>query len=352
MLGIREIDCKRRWNASLRALPGAHILQSWEWGEFKRATGGWTPLRLAFWRGGELVAMASLGTRKLGPFKVMYVSKGPALDYRDLDLAAAVLSELEQQARKLGVMWLKIDPDVILARGLSASPPERRDATGSAFMALLQRRGWRFSDAQVQFRNTLAIDLRPELADILAGFSGNTRRKIRTAAKKGVSVRPAGEADLPQLYQLYQATGERNDFLIRPFEYYQRAWREFMRAGLAQAFIAEYDRRAIAQVILFHFGRRCWYFYGASANEERRRMPNYALQWAAIQWAKARGFAVYDMWGAPDVFDETDPLWGVYQFKRGFRGETIQHIGAWDFVPQPLLYSAYTMVSKRLLKLL
>ena len=122
-----------------------------------------------------------------------------------------------------------------------------------------------------------------------------------------------------------------------------------MRAGLAQALIAEYEGAAIAHVILFHFGRTCWYFYGASSNEERQRMPNYLLQWEAIKWAKARGYAAYDMWGAPDVFDDSDGMWGVYQFKRGFRGKLTRHIGAWDYVPYPWLYRVYDMIAPRLM---
>ena len=293
------------------------MLQTWEWGEFKRETSRWAPLRLAFERRGQVLAMASLLTRKLGPLKVMYVSKGPVLDYADIELAQQVLGELEALAKKFGVVWLKIDPDVIAATGMPGSADDQSDGTGGAVKRMLRGRGWRFSPAQVQFRNTLTIDLHRSEDEILAAMSGNTRRKIRVASKKGVLIRSASIEDLPLLYRLYQITGERDKFLIRPFDYYRRAWEAFMRAGLAQAFIAEYEGKAIAHVILFHFGRKCWYFYGASANEERARMPNYLLQWEAIKWAKAQGYASYDMWGAPDAFDESDSLWGVYQFKRG-----------------------------------
>lgn len=346
---IKERDC---WNESLRRLPGAHVLQTWEWGEFKRAAGGWRPQRLAFERDGRVVAQASLATKALGPLKVKVVSKGPALDYTDGDLADAVLAELERRATGLGVVWLKIDPDVITATGLPGSEDDRPDDSGQALMSLLRARGWRFSDSQVQFRNTLCIDLRRSEAEILAAMSGNTRRKIRVAAKKEVTIRPASADDLPLLYQLYRVTGRRDGFLTRPFAYYQRAWRAFMDAGLAHALIAEYQGVGIAQVILFHFGSKCWYFYGASANEERQRMPNYALQWEAMKWAKAQGYATYDMWGAPDNFDESDGLWGVYQFKRGFRGVLTRHIGAWDFASSPLLYYTYQQLAPRLLKLM
>ena len=324
------------------------MLQTWDWGEFKWATGGWEPQRLAFKRDAQIVAQASLLTRKIGPLRVMYASKGPALDYADLDLAESVIKELEKRANRFGVVWLKIDPDVIAATGVPGSDDDRTDDSGREISRLLKRRGWRSSDSQVQFRNTLTIYLNQSEDEILATMSGNTRRKIRVAAKKGVTIRSASVDDLPLLYQLYRVTGERDDFLIRPFDYYQRAWEEFMRNGLAHALIAEHDGKAIAHVILFHFGRKCWYFYGASSNEERERMPNYALQWEAIKWAKAQGYAAYDMWGAPDVFDESDSLWGVYQFKRGFRGKFIRHIGAWDFAQNPTLFYIYTRVAARI----
>jgi peptidoglycan pentaglycine glycine transferase (the first glycine) len=57
-----------------------------------------------------------------------------------------------------------------------------------------------------------------------------------------------------------------------------------------------------------------------------------------MQWAREQGCATYDLWGAPDVLDESDPLWGVYRFKQGFGGEFVRHIGAWDF---PILRSGY-----------
>ena len=349
MLTIREIDEREHWNACLRDLPYAHVLQTWEWGEFKRETGRWTPLRLAFERDGRIVAMASLLTRSMGPLKVMYVSKGPALDYADVDLAERVFRELERRADRLGDVWLKIDPDVIRATGLPKAAEEYIHHAGGEIAGTLRRRGWRYSDSQVQFRNTMTIDLRRSEEEILAAMSGNTRRKIRVAAKKGVVIRVASIEDLPLLYQLYQVTGERDKFLIRSFAYYRRAWEQFMRAGLAQALIAEHKGVAIAHVILFHFGSKCWYFYGASSNEERERMPNYALQWAAIRWAKAQGYQVYDMWGAPDVFDESDSMWGVYQFKRGFRGRLTRHIGAWDFAVHPTLYYIYHQFVPRFL---
>lgn len=348
-VSVHTITNRDEWNNALRALPYAHVLQTWEWGEFKRLTTGWQPHRFAYKRGDQIVAMASVGVRRIGPLKVMYSAKGPALAYDDPDLLNFVLDHLQTFARRSLAIWLKIDADVIAATGLPAEPDDHPNPTGQSVLAALTARGWRESADQVQFRNTITIDLTQSEDDLLAAMSQNTRRKVRTAEKKGVTIRAATEDDLPTLYDLYKTTGERDGFLTRPPEYYEQAWRDFMRAGLAHALIAEADGEALAHVILFHFGQKCWYFYGASSNEKRDLMPNYALQWAAIRWAKAHGYRWYDMWGAPDVFDESDSMWGVYEFKRGFRGTVTRYIGAWDYAPYPPLYGLYTSVMPKVI---
>ncbi|MEQ8672266.1 MAG: peptidoglycan bridge formation glycyltransferase FemA/FemB family protein [Aggregatilineales bacterium] len=348
-LTIQTITERDEWNESLRQLSYAHVLQTWEWGEFKRATTGWQPERLAFKRNDTIVAMASILTRRAGPIAVMYVPKGPALRYEDSAITADVLDYLQNTARRRFATWLKIDPDVICATGIPGEEDDTPYLPGQSMMQDLRQRGWRFSDDQVQFRNTVSVDLTQSEDDILMAMSQNTRRKVRTAEKKGVSIRTASIADLDTLYALYRTTGERDEFLIRPPEYYEKAWRDFMQAGLAHALIAEDEHGTpLAHVILFHFGRKCWYFYGASSNEGREKMPNYALQWEAMRWAKAQGYSTYDMWGAPNEFNETDTLWGVFQFKRGFRGTVTRHIGAWDYAPYSPLYNVYTQVIPRL----
>jgi lipid II:glycine glycyltransferase (peptidoglycan interpeptide bridge formation enzyme) len=85
-------------------------------------------------------------------------------------------------------------------------------------------------------------------------------------------------------------------------------------------------------------------------------MPNYALQWEAIRWARGQGCTSYDLWGIPDKDEATleaqfqrreDGLWGVYGFKRGFGGQVARAVGAWDRVYRPVLYAAYRLATAR-----
>ena len=113
--------------------------------------------------------------------------------------------------------------------------------------------------------------------------------------------------------------------------------------------IAEVAGEAIAAIFLFVFAGRGYYVYGMSRSLHREKMPTYLLQWEAIKRAKARGCVVYDLWGAPDAFDESDSMWGVYRFKEGLGGMVVRTLGAYDFVPNYLWYKLYADVMPRVL---
>jgi peptidoglycan pentaglycine glycine transferase (the first glycine) len=342
----------KSWDEAIRSLPYRHILQTEEWGEFKRRSTGWTPDKILLRdQHDEIAGGALILTRRIGPLSVMYVPKGPMLEYSDPLLLNQMLDRLEKLARQQRAIWLKIDPDVIAGVGAPGEPDSFDQPLGQQVIAMLRKRGWRFSDSQVQFRNTITIDLTRSEDEILAAMGQGKRRKVRYGPRHGVTVRAATLNDLPLLYRLYMETGQRDSFLTRPYAYYADEWGTMMRAGLAHALIAEVGGVAVAHVILFHFGRKCWYFYGASVsdNEMRKLMPGDLLQWEAVRWAKAQGYAIYDLWGAPNDFSESDPMWGVYQFKRDFGGTVVRHIGAWDYAPVPALYTLYTQIMPRVL---
>jgi lipid II:glycine glycyltransferase (peptidoglycan interpeptide bridge formation enzyme) len=108
--------------------------------------------------------------------------------------------------------------------------------------------------------------------------------------------------------------------------------------------------------MVFAVGRAAWYVYGASASIKRNLMASYGIQWQAIQWAKARGCVTYDLWGIPDEdeaaleaqFEQrSDGLWGVYGFKRGWGGQVVRSLAAWDHVYNPLIYVGYRAYLRR-----
>ncbi len=352
MLTPRVIDNAEEWNSAVLTLPDPHILQSWEWGAFK-AKYGWTPTRVLWCDGATPRAAAQVLRRPLPhtPFGVLYIPKGPVMDYSDRPLGEETLGLLEGMAREQRAIFAKIDPDIKPAESV---PP--------ASDPLLPSRRWRASREQIQFRNTVLLDLRPAEDQLLAAMKPKTRYNIRLAQKRGVRVELGTREEMPLFYEMYAETSERDHFLIRPFSYYRDAWGGFLAPdgamaqdrtfapdrgtaqGRAQMLLARLGDETIAGLYLMVFGTRAWYFYGASRTAHRDAMPNHLLQWQAIRWAKAHGCTVYDLWGAPDTLDERDPMYGVYRFKEGLGGKFTRHIGACDFVVHPPLYFLYAVV--------
>jgi peptidoglycan pentaglycine glycine transferase (the first glycine) len=172
-----------------------------------------------------------------------------------------------------------------------------------------------------------------------------TRYNIHLAEKKEITIVPS--RDVRAFYELMIRTGDRDGFGIHSYEYYRKVFDLFSVKGQSNLLFARYNGMDLAAVMLFKAGQRCWYFYGASSEIERNRMPVYLLQWEAIRWAKNQGCTVYDLWGIPDYPEEileeqfmnrSDGLWGVYRFKRGFGGRIVRSPQTMDLVIQPLLY--------------
>jgi len=102
--------------------------------------------------------------------------------------------------------------------------------------------------------------------------------------------------------------------------------------------VAELDGQPLSAMFLIITGERGSYLYGASSSEHRNSMSTYALQWEAIQLAKARGCTQYDMFGVSPGPDPAHPLYGLYTFKVGFGGQLYHSMGSWDY---PLMTDEY-----------
>lgn len=350
---LRVVTTADEWRIALAALPNPHVLQGWAWGAIKAQT-GWTAEHLVLSTpAGYQTAFQFLWRQPIPylPLRVAYVPKGPVLDWENLDLVDQTLQQIEAYARAKSCIFVKIDPDV------------REDTTtGKLLLHALERRQWRFSLEQIQFKNTAFSDLTAGEAAGLEAMKSKWRYNVRLAERRGIRVRLGSTQDLAAFYALYAETGQRDGFLIRPFAYYQTTWQSYLAAqgepgnpAGGALLLAEHDDdpNPVAGIFLLRYGQRAWYFYGASSERHRRDMPNYLLQWEAIRWSIAQNCTVYDWWGAPTHIDDpNDAMQGVWQFKQGFGAEFQPHVGAWDFAVSPALYQLYTEAMPKVLAFL
>jgi lipid II:glycine glycyltransferase (peptidoglycan interpeptide bridge formation enzyme) len=352
------------WNALVMQMPKSHLLQTWEWASVK-GSNGWTPMPF-IWREGSgnrspVVASAMILKRNVlnrgfvARLCILYIPKGPLLDWSNDNHRRQVLRDLRLFAKEQNAIFLKIDPDILVGTGIPGDKNALEDKNAQTIISALKQNGWNFSSDQVQFRNTVQIDLMTSEEEMLARMKQKTRYNVRLAEKKGVSLRVGKLADLPMLYKMYAKTSVRDGFVIRDERYYQEVWETFVKQTeifhnpSAEPLIAEVDGEPVAAIIIFYFGSHAYYIYGMSFDAHREKMPNYFLQWEAMKRAKARGCSVYDLWGAPDEFNESDSMWGVFRFKEGLGGEVFRTLGAWDYPASRIWYKAYTKLIPRVL---
>jgi peptidoglycan pentaglycine glycine transferase (the first glycine) len=350
---------QKSWNALIASLHEPQLLQTWQWSRVK-ACFDWQSIPTV-WRDqhGEIQAAAMLLSRELPiqgisqPYRVMYVPKGPLLrDWSNAEIRHQVFRDLRFQAESNNAIFIKIDPEIRLGVGVPGQSEAQEDPMGYKLVNELKELGWRFSGEQVQFRNTVLVDLSSSEDELLGFMKQKTRYNIRLSRRKGVTVRVGDLSDIDMLYAMYAETSVRDGFVIRDKNYYQAVWETFIKSDMAVPLIAELEGEPVAALIFFYFESRAWYMYGMSRSIHREKMATYQLQWEAMKRAKAVGCKVYDLWGAPDRFVDDDPLWGVYRFKEGMGGIVVRHIGAWDLPIRPFYYQVYTQVLPRLLSLM
>lgn len=328
-----EVD-EIEWEDFVAAHPAGSLLQSAAWAQFKEEW-GWEDRRLLINDGDAPVGGAQVLLRRLPLGRSLaYVPRGPVVGPDQRDVQAVLWPALHDLAKDEGALLLTVEPN------WQMTPEEAEPLLAPADFA----RGAR----DVQPRATMVLDVRPSEGDILMGMKSKWRYNIRLSGRKDVVVRTGDASDFDVCYDIMAATGERNDFNVRPQGYYESAWAAF-QPERSRLFIAEYDGTPLAWLLAFRQGPTAYYLYGASNNKERNRMPNHALQWAAIRWAKEIGCTHYDFWGIPpDVPDDgqveeygSGGLWGVFRFKQGFGGTVVKYPGAFDAVYSTLAYQFY-----------
>jgi lipid II:glycine glycyltransferase (peptidoglycan interpeptide bridge formation enzyme) len=314
----------------LAALPSTTLLQSPMWGKFK-AEFGWVARAFRVGTGAWAGEAMLLLYRRIGPLHLAYVPHAPSRTAAD---PGGTRSALEDLADALGeylpasTVCVRFDP-----LWPAASPGAPARGAGRV----------RKAPVDVQPASTVLIGLRDRPDDLLAAMHKKNRYNIRVAERHGVEVSEGAQSDLPAWYGLYEMTAARDRIGIHSMRYYARLFelaREFPDTRL-RLFLARHQGDLLAGIIVAETGEQATYLYGASSNEKRNLMPNYALQWRAILAARESGMTSYDLFGIPRADDPSLPMHGLYRFKTGFGGNIVHRVGTWDVVRRPGLYSAY-----------
>ncbi len=299
----------------------SHIIQSWEWGEFRKKTGV-DVVRVGHFSGSKMTKAYQLTFHKVPKlnYTIGYFPKGPMPD-REIVEALKVIGAEKNAA------FIKMEPNVTVDS--SQLTVDRLEKLG-----LVKAKKALFT------KYNFVLDLTKSEEQLLTGMHPKTRYNIRVAQKKGVEVYDSvDEKDFEIYLKLYFDTTKRQKYFGHTPAYHRLVWKTLKDAKMARVLIGKYQKKLLVAWMLLSFGDTLYYPYGGSSTEHKDVMASNLVAWEAIKLGKKLKLKAFDMWGAlgPEP-DTKDPWYGFHRFKAGYGAKHVEYIGTYDLVLNPTLY--------------
>ncbi len=310
---------------------GGNFLQGRVFAELKQAT-GWKPRYLLI----DTLAIMVLEKRVFGLGRIWYIPKGPGI--RSVEQLAPLIEPLKHFVTNGQVFAIKIEPELL--------------RTDKNLQALRLLKLQPVLPIQPNF-STVVVDISRDMGTILTELPQTGRYSINRAVKDGVTVQQvrASNTNCKIMYDLLALTAESAQFGIRSYEYYEEYWRRFETAGQGQLFFAMHGGNVVAGVYAIVFGAKSFYKDGASIREREAYGASHLLQWRVMEWAKARGSNIHDLYAVPpfsQIDNKAHKFYGIGLFKRSFNPHVTDYVGCYEITVRPFAHRIWRMVGERL----
>ena len=329
VLQLARVETREEWHAACAKFSDAEFTQSYEWGEARRFQ-GWKPQRFVVTDGSVPLAAAQLILRSWFGLRIVYCPRGPVWLRRGM-----APQDCSPFLERVIDAIIEAYPSSVVVFDLHC---DRRLVPDSQFLP----KGFR------EIRNGLTadIDLDKDLNVLRSSLHRKWRNDLRKAEQGTLIVHQHQPTKyLDQFYAIADATASRKGFSIGvDYEIAKRFLS--MRSPESSVILtaARPDGNVAAAALVVSFNGSASYLVGASVSKDQPQFSRGAsnlVQWEALQWAKAKGLAKYNLEG---LDPEGNP--GVTHFKRRINGRVRLTRGMWVWTKNRFL----TLVFKTLLK--
>lgn len=309
------------------------LTQAIEWGEVKS---NWKKEIVYLEENGNIIAsmLVLIQSMRIGGYTIMYAPRGPVCDPTDIKLINKLIEEMQVLVKKYKACMIKFDPQIEYSDELNKKYLE------SGFKTSGKKPD---HDELIQPVHEAVLKLNDEsFDDLMKKFAEKTRYNIRLSKRKGVEVYfSRSEEDLKIFYDLYEITTKRDKIGKRAYEYFKNMLDAYDEQHL-RIYIAKHENDKLSAAIAINYGPEMFYLYGASSNQKRNLMPNYAMQSEMIKWALEKKCSKYNFGGILHLEKNN----GLYKFKTGFCHEEgiTNYIGEIDKVYNKPVYLLYRHV--------
>ena len=206
----------------VKTSPQTNLLQSADWSKIKD---NWGNERLGVYQNHKLVAVASILIQPLPlGFTMLYIPRGPIMDYQNSELVAFMLQSIKTYAKSKRAVFAKFDPSLFLRKGLIGQEVKDQEAT-LAIIQSLKECGAEWVGRTEDMGETIQPRFQ---ANIYKEYftedqlSKSTKQAIRTARNKGVEVIFGGTELLDEFAALMKKTEARKGIHLRGRDYYEK----------------------------------------------------------------------------------------------------------------------------------
>jgi len=316
------------------------ILQSWEWGEVK-SNFNWKAIRIGFFEENKLKGVSQILEKKLIlGFSLLYVPRGPATNWDDLDLSRKVIESLKEffisYKKSQRCFFLRLEP------------PAHRS---SKLAEIFRKSGFKEYFKTVQPPSTLLIDLTPPKEELFKKLRRTARNLINRSEREGISLEvlrggQITQENLKAFYNLYRLTGKRFSFSLRPFKQFKILLKEMAKTGNIRFYITKIKGLILAYGIVLVLGDKAFYIWGGTGRHDYySKFFNYGYIWEMLMDLKNSNIKTFDFWGLGPDEDKSHPWYGFTLFKKAFNGQRFDYVGAFD-LPMSKFYPLFKLADK------
>ena len=385
---VEKIE-KEEWTEFANT-PGvkSHFLGSFVWGEVQSER-GWKTHYVGVRKDGKLVCTALVLQKMLYMgYSHLYIPRGFTMDWTDSELLAFTIKSIADFGKRLKAIYFKLDPDI--------SPDSPAAAQLKALGCKQKPLTYYFETEQPRF--TYRIYLQDELEQIEGNFSKTTKNCIKAAENNCIYVKDGSIEDIPEFVRLMKMTQTRQNFYSHEASYYAGFFEKLRKYDMINLYVGiinpgklkeslskklqaaqeELDRLkiqggkkssgkaveaenvrnalqrqveslsdaqdkeiAVSAYITVNYAGKAWNLYAANDMNYGKFYSNYLVYRHQIRRAKEAGCEFLDMFGTIGKPDPSGQLNGLDDFKKKWGGKLLEFAGEFDYVLNPLMYTAF-----------
>ncbi|HER9114846.1 TPA: aminoacyltransferase [Streptococcus pyogenes] len=372
------------------------VLQGSDWAKIKNQ---WQNERIGIYKEEKQVASLSL-LIKLLPLgrSIIYIPRGPVMDYLDRDLVAFTMKTLKDYGKTKKALFIKYDPAILLKQ-YALGQEEEEKPLALAAIKNLQEAGVHWTGLTMEIADSIQPRFQANIytqENLEMQFPKHTRRLIKDAKQRGVETYRASQSELHKFSKIVSLTEKRKNISLRNEAYFQKlmttygdkAYLHLAKVNIPQKldqyrqqlnlinqditrtqahqkkrlkkledqkasferYITEFEgftdqypeEVVVAGILSISYGNVMEMLYARMNDDFKKFYPQYLLYPKVFQDAYQDGIIWANMGGVEGSLDD-----GLTKFKANFAPTIEEFIGEFNLPVSPLYHIANTMYKIR-----